>query len=337
VWTRKAQGRSAPSGKSTLSAWPTATHMSLVELQRRGLLQYLVSQNTDGLHRRSGFPSGALSELHGNGNVEECEDCGQQYYRDAKCRRSARGRDHFTGRHCVRTGCGGRLLEYTIDFGQTLPEAPLEKAMDHASKANLCIALGSSLRVTPAADIPAKVGTRGRDGAHLVIINLQKTPLTDVAAFQIYAKTDVVMTQLMAQMALSILPFRLRRCVELHSESHTPGALVTVRGIDVEDDTLPASVLKGIRCGKAGTPQKEESVIPATQAHTEETGASKHTILVPAHKVGNGFPRLLWPLWRTSCARRMGDERGYSIHWASSEGRSATKGQSVWGRTSTVL
>ena len=147
VWTRAAQGRERPQGTSPLCALPTPTHMALVALQQHGTLKHLVSTNCDGLHRRSGFPSAALSELHGCGNVEECEDCGQQYYRDMKCRRASKGRDHATGRRCSRDDCKGRLLEWTIDFGQSLPEAPLESAFDHASRADLCLALGSSLTV----------------------------------------------------------------------------------------------------------------------------------------------------------------------------------------------
>ena len=48
------------------------THMALVALHRAGRLQYLISQNCDGLHRRSGFPAKALSELHGNSNIDNC-------------------------------------------------------------------------------------------------------------------------------------------------------------------------------------------------------------------------------------------------------------------------
>merc|ERR1719482_954517 len=124
-WTREAQGLTPLRGVAVVSAFPTSTHMSLVELQRRGVLKYVISQNCDGLHRRSGLPASAISELHGNGNVEICEECGQQYFRDFRCDRLGKGRDHFTGRLCR---CGGRLLNSTIDFGQNLPVEPLEKA-----------------------------------------------------------------------------------------------------------------------------------------------------------------------------------------------------------------
>ena len=282
-WTCQAQGRIGPQGKSTLCALPTPTHMSLVALQQHGILKHLVSQNCDGLHRRSGFPTAALSELHGNGNVEECEDCGQQYYRDAKCRRAGgRGRDHATGRRCVREGCGGRLLEWTIDFGQDLPMAPLEAAQHHASRADLCLAMGSSLTVTPAAGIPEAVGRRRKD--RLVIVNLQETPLTGVADFQIFARTDVVMQMLMQRLGLAVPPFKLRRRVELsatpqapQASGAAPGATLDVRarGVDLEDPSLPVSILRSVVA-------TSDAVAHAPRLQAEDDGAGAHTMRLPA-------------------------------------------------------
>jgi len=275
VWTRAAQGRAGPQGINTLTAHPTATHMALVALQKQGRLKYLVSQNCDGLHRRSGFPTAALSELHGNSNVEECEDCGQDYYRDFKCRRVAKGRDHSTGRRCIREDCGGRLLEWTIDFGQDLPVRPLERAMIQGASADLCIALGSSLTVTPAADIPASVAARS--DASLVIVNLQKTPLTEIAAFQIYAKTDVVMQMLMAHLHLPVPHFRLRRRIDLCAQDDAAGGTcVGARGVDLEDPSLPVSILRRV-VACAGTDHKATSDVEA-----EHDGAGTHHMMLPA-------------------------------------------------------
>eukprot|EP01084_Bolivina_argentea_P220965 374377_1 len=65
---------------------PSKSHMALVSLAKAGILKHLVSQNVDGLHRRSGFPITQLSELHGNATLEMCSLCNKIYGRDFKCR-----------------------------------------------------------------------------------------------------------------------------------------------------------------------------------------------------------------------------------------------------------
>lgn len=82
VWTLRAKGQFPKSRQSTLSAVPTKGHMALVALEKAGLLKFLISQNTDGLHRRSGFPPHKFAELHGNSNLEKCKNCGREYLRD---------------------------------------------------------------------------------------------------------------------------------------------------------------------------------------------------------------------------------------------------------------
>eukprot|EP01083_Nonionella_stella_P055076 145365_1 len=75
---------------STFKAVPSASHMALVALAKAGIVKHLVSQNTDGLHRRSGFPIDLLSELHGNSTLEECSLCDKAYMRDFRCSTSKR-------------------------------------------------------------------------------------------------------------------------------------------------------------------------------------------------------------------------------------------------------
>ncbi|XP_057168005.1 NAD-dependent protein deacylase sirtuin-6 isoform X3 [Ursus arctos] len=75
VWTMEERGLAPKFDTTFESARPTQTHMALVQLERVGLLRFLVSQNVDGLHVRSGFPRDKLAELHGNMFVEECVKC----------------------------------------------------------------------------------------------------------------------------------------------------------------------------------------------------------------------------------------------------------------------
>jgi len=87
--------------------------MSIVRLAEKGIVKYLVSQNTDGLHRKSGIDPSKLSELHGNSNLEQCEKCGKQYLRDFRVRSAMDVHDHQTGRSCSVPGCGGSLRKLT--------------------------------------------------------------------------------------------------------------------------------------------------------------------------------------------------------------------------------
>ena len=94
--------------------------MALVKLMERNHLKFIVSQNVDGLHRKSGIPASKLAELHGNSNLEYCEKCGRQYARDMRCRIQTDVRKHRTGRKCVSEGCDGFLKDTAINFGEYL-------------------------------------------------------------------------------------------------------------------------------------------------------------------------------------------------------------------------
>ncbi|KAL8669268.1 MAG: hypothetical protein Q9168_006130 [Polycauliona sp. 1 TL-2023] len=245
VWTLKRQGRVRDlKAVNTLQAIPTPTHMALVELQNRGFLKYLVSQNCDGLHRKSGIVPDRISELHGNSNREYCKDCGKEYIRDFRAVAAYEKTvyDHRTGRKCAR--CGGLLHDSIINFGESLPLQPEKRARDHAKKADLCLVLGSSLTVTPANEIPEIVGQK-KNGM-LVICNLQDTPIDHFSELRIYSKTDELMIRVMEVMDLPIPPFILRRRLLLKLESKgSERKQLTVLGVDV--DGTPVTFLKSVR------------------------------------------------------------------------------------------
>lgn len=288
-WTREAQGNAPLAGVTPVRAFPTPTHMALVELHRRGTLKYLISQNCDGLHRRSGLPASAISELHGNGNVEICEDCDQRYFRDFKCDRMAKRFDHFTGRFCR---CGGRLLNSTIDFGQSLDPVPLELAERHSQAADLHIALGSSLTVSPACDMPRTTGEKP-DG-NLVICNLQRTPLTQGALFQVYAETDTVMRMLMERLEVPIPEWHLLRRIVVSTSADS--AAVSLKAVDVHDPSLEIGILRDVdwdgtasRSRSKGRDEDAENVVAARfGAHSRPTAGLDLAALCPElHFVGN--------------------------------------------------
>ncbi|KAL8981358.1 MAG: hypothetical protein Q9205_003826 [Flavoplaca limonia] len=245
VWTLKRQGRVRDlKAVNTLQAIPTPTHMALVELQNRGILKYLVSQNCDGLHRKSGMLPDRISELHGNSNREYCKDCGKEYIRDfrAVAAYEKTVHDHRTGRKCAL--CAGPLYDTIINFSESLPAQPVHRAHHHAKKADLCLVLGSSLTVTPANEIPEIVG-QARTGK-LVICNLQNTPIDNLCDLRIHSKTDELMTRVMEKLNFPIPPFVLQRRLVLKLESTGDERYrLTVCGVDV--DGTPVTFLKSIK------------------------------------------------------------------------------------------
>jgi len=162
VWTRQAKGLpSEPRDFS--SAQPNAGHLAIAELLKLGKLSFLISQNIDNLHLKSGIPADMLAELHGNVARLRCSRCESQVDRAA---------------NMDRCSCGGRLVSSVVDFGQSLPRKELADSYWHSRNCDLFIVVGSSLVVTPAADMP---GVAVESGARLVIINRGETPLDRVA------------------------------------------------------------------------------------------------------------------------------------------------------------
>jgi len=115
-----------------------------------GKLKFCISQNVDNLHLKSGINPDLLAELHGNMTKLRCTRC------DQKVNKS---------NGMTMCQCGGTLVSSVVDFGQSLPEKD--------RKSDLFLVVGSSLVVTPAADMPLEAL---RFGAKLVIINKGDTP-----------------------------------------------------------------------------------------------------------------------------------------------------------------
>ena len=167
-------------------AFPTKAHMALVAMSETGLLKGVISQNIDGLHRKSGIHPDKLWELHGNTNLEFCKDCDKAYMRDFRCRNDTnKCHNHKTVRKCDNPRCKGDLYDSIINFGEDLREDILNPAWDLGTTADLMLSMGSSLRVNPACEIPLEMV---QFGGKLVIVNLQKTPLDSHADLVIHGR-----------------------------------------------------------------------------------------------------------------------------------------------------
>jgi NAD-dependent deacetylase len=153
-------------------AAPNRGHRAVAELVRIGKCQAVITQNIDGLHQDSGIPDDRVIELHGNTTYATCLDCGMRY--EIEELRVDFEADNIVP-HCA---CGGWVKTATVSFGQAMPVDAMRKAERETLLADLFIAIGSSLVVYPAAGFPELAK---RNGAALVIVNLQGTGLDGVA------------------------------------------------------------------------------------------------------------------------------------------------------------
>ncbi|KAL9648284.1 hypothetical protein ABK040_001701 [Willaertia magna] len=214
VWTMRSKGLRTPRLPNYM-VYPSKTHMAIKELIDKGLIKHLVSQNTDGLHVKSGVSRTNLSELHGNTNIEICKHCGREYYRDYRVRNNPEVHEHGTGRYC--TNCNHELEDTIINFGENLPIDQLSKATSEAKKSDLAIVFGSSLKVSPACNLPLYTVKRG---GKFVICNLQKTPMDQYANLLIHARSDEIMEKLMSYLDLTIPSWIFRKTVELSCKDY---------------------------------------------------------------------------------------------------------------------
>jgi NAD-dependent deacetylase len=155
------------------AAQPNAGHRALVELERRGKLHALVTQNIDELHQRAGSDPAKVIEVHGTMHHVVCFACGERAPMERALERVRQGEED----PACRT-CGGILKSATISFGQNLDPAVLMRAEAAASSCDLFLAVGSSLAVYPAAGI---VPLAKQSGARVVIVNAEPTPLDRLA------------------------------------------------------------------------------------------------------------------------------------------------------------
>lgn len=150
-------------------AQPNAGHLAFAELEKRGQLTAMITQNIDGLHQRAGNSAELVIEVHGTMTEAVCLSCDQRIPMDEAVERVSAGEEDL---RCK--GCDGMMKTATISFGQPMPIAEMRLAQQRCAESDVLIAAGSSLVVYPAASLPALAKDRG---ATLIIINRTPTPL----------------------------------------------------------------------------------------------------------------------------------------------------------------
>jgi NAD-dependent SIR2 family protein deacetylase len=178
-----------------------------VELQRLGKLRFLITQNTDNLHRQSGIAPDLLAELHGNGQLMRCTGCDRLYtLRVVGWDRSRWGPGYRTQRPVAGQPacptCGKRLISSVVNFGDPLPEKELMLAARHARQCDLMLVLGSSLVVNPAASL---VDLALKGGARVVLINQGETPYDEAVTLRVWAGIGDVTPQVVERVKRTLL------------------------------------------------------------------------------------------------------------------------------------
>jgi NAD-dependent deacetylase len=169
---------------------PNGAHEALAELERRGLLDGVITQNIDRLHRAAGSEN--VVEVHGSIESSTCMRCGATYpLEEVESLFDADG-------VAVCAGCGGPVKPDVVLFGELLPERAMARAQVLAEGADLMICVGSSLAVHPAAGLPRLTM---ENGGLLAIVTKGPTPYDGAAALKLEGEVDEELAGAVAALA----------------------------------------------------------------------------------------------------------------------------------------
>ncbi len=159
---------------------PNPGHYAIVELEKMYREFVLVTQNIDGLHARAG--SGRILELHGNISRNKCFKCHRPFLQEITPEEDL-----------PRCECGGMIRPDVVWFGEMLPEDTLREAFRVSEEADIFFSVGTSAVVQPAASLPY---IARQNGAYLVEVNLESTPLTPVVDLFLQGKSGEILPRL---------------------------------------------------------------------------------------------------------------------------------------------
>ena len=179
--------------RSSGALWPQVApnegHRALVDLEKRGLLQILVTQNVDGLHQMAGNDPNRVVEIHGTVKEAMCLECDWRDDIEIVLRRVREG---DVDPHC---SCGGLLKSATVSFGQNLFPGDIDKMFDASLSCDLLLAVGTSLQVFPVAEM---VPTAANNGAKIVIVNGESTVMDQLAEIVVKGEISKVLPEIVS-------------------------------------------------------------------------------------------------------------------------------------------
>ena len=166
---------------------PNRAHAALAELERRGLIEGVITQNIDRLHRAAG--SREVVEVHGSIETSSCLACGTTFGLEQV-------EDLFDERGvAICAECGGAVKPDVVLFGELLPEAALARATELAEGADLMLCVGSSLAVHPVAGLPQLTLAAG---GRLALVTKGATPYDRAAELKLEGEVDEELAALLA-------------------------------------------------------------------------------------------------------------------------------------------
>jgi NAD-dependent deacetylase len=169
---------------------PNAAHAALAELESRGLLDAVITQNIDRLHRKAG--SKRVIEVHGTIDTGSCFACATTFPLE-------RIEELFDGEGVARcTECGGPVKPDVVLFGELLPEGAMEEAHALVSRVDVLLCVGSSLEVYPVAALP---DVALRSGAELAIVTKGPTPYDPQASVRLSGDVVEELERVLAALA----------------------------------------------------------------------------------------------------------------------------------------
>jgi NAD-dependent deacetylase len=173
-------------------AEPNEGHRAIAELERRGLVSAVITQNIDLLHTRAG--SQDVVEVHGSIRTASCPSCGRVYPLAVPAKRGAPP-TVSTFLPVPRCECGSVLKPDVVFFGELLPPAAIDRAYELARSAALMLVVGSALEVFPVAELPLETL---RSGGSLAIVNRGETPLDAKAELKIDGSAGKTLSAVLA-------------------------------------------------------------------------------------------------------------------------------------------
>ncbi|WP_456369481.1 NAD-dependent protein deacetylase [Geoglobus sp.] len=168
-----------------VNAKPNPAHHAIAELEKMGIVKAVITQNIDLLHQRAG--SRKVYELHGSMELVDCLDCGRVYRWQDVEEKLVRGEP-------VTCDCGSPYLKpRVVLFGEQLPSATLNAAIEESRKCDVFVVVGSSLVVYPAAHLPVYARN---SGAKLIMVNAERTHMDGIFDVVIHGKAGEILPKI---------------------------------------------------------------------------------------------------------------------------------------------